>query len=92
MSKFGDLIRGKTAEPPVVDTPVVEEPPVVAPAPASVAAPVAHVRGGRASSARAASACAALCTARESGGSWLRCVRRVSAAPRAASRIFLYVW
>ena len=40
MSKFGDLIRGKTAEPPVVETPVVEEPPVVDTAPASVEDPV----------------------------------------------------
>ena len=27
MSKFGDLISGKTAEEPVVETPVVEEAP-----------------------------------------------------------------
>ena len=40
MSKFGDLIRGKTAEPPVVETPVVEETPVVDTAPASVEDPV----------------------------------------------------
>ena len=36
MSKFGDLIRGKTVEPPVVETPVVEETPVVDTAPSSV--------------------------------------------------------
>ena len=40
MSKFGDLIRGKTAEPPVVETPVVEETPVVDTAPASVEDPI----------------------------------------------------
>ena len=40
MSKFGDLIRGKTTEPPVVETPVVEETPVVDTAPASVEDPV----------------------------------------------------
>ena len=40
MSKFGDLIRGKTTEPPVVETPVVEETPVVDTAPASVEEPV----------------------------------------------------
>jgi len=41
MSKFGDLINGKTTETPVVETPVVEEaPPVVDTAPASVEDPV----------------------------------------------------
>ena len=40
MSKFGDLIHGKTTETPVVETPVVEEPPVVDTAPASVEDPV----------------------------------------------------
>ena len=40
MSRFGDLIHGKTAETPVVETPVVEEPPVVDTAPASVEDPV----------------------------------------------------
>ena len=45
MSKFGDLIHGKTTqtpvvETPVVETPVVEEPPVVDTAPASVEEPV----------------------------------------------------
>ena len=35
MSRFGDLIHGKTTE-PVVETPVVEEAPVVDTAPASV--------------------------------------------------------
>ena len=46
MSKFGDLISGKTAEEPVVETPVVEETlvveaaPVVDTAPASVEDPV----------------------------------------------------
>ena len=36
MSRFGDLIHGKTTTTPVVETPVVEEPPVVDTAPASV--------------------------------------------------------
>ena len=40
MSKFGDLINGKTTETPVVETPVVEEAPVVDTAPASVEDPV----------------------------------------------------
>ena len=45
MSKFGDLISGKTAEEPVVETPVVETPvveeaPIVDTAPASVEDPV----------------------------------------------------
>ena len=40
MSKFGDLISGKTAEEPVIETPVVEEPPIVDTAPASVEEPV----------------------------------------------------
>ena len=40
MSKFGDLISGKPAEAPVVETPVVEEVPVVDTAPASVEDPV----------------------------------------------------
>ena len=40
MSKFGDLIHGKTTQTPVVETPVVEEPPVVDTAPASVEEPV----------------------------------------------------
>ena len=45
MSKFGDLIHGKTTqtpvvETPVVETPVVEEAPVVDTAPASVEEPV----------------------------------------------------
>ena len=40
MSKFGDLISGKPAEAPVVETPVVEEAPVVDAAPASVEDPV----------------------------------------------------
>ena len=45
MSKFGDLISGKTAEEPVVETPVVETPvveetPVVDTAPSSVEDPV----------------------------------------------------
>ena len=40
MSKFGDLISGKSAEAPVVETPVVEEVPVVDTAPASVEDPV----------------------------------------------------
>ena len=46
MSKFGDLISGKTAEEPVVETPVVEETlvveaaPVVDTAPSSVEDPV----------------------------------------------------
>ena len=40
MSKFGDLISGKPAEAPVVETPVVEEAPVVDTAPASVEDPV----------------------------------------------------
>ena len=39
MSRFGDLIHGKTTE-PVVETPVVEEAPVVDTAPASVEDPV----------------------------------------------------
>ena len=41
MSRFGDLIHGKTTTTPVVETPVVEEPPVVDTAPASVEEPVA---------------------------------------------------
>ena len=41
MSRFGDLIHGKTTETPVVETPVVEEAPVVDTAPASVEDPVA---------------------------------------------------
>ena len=45
MSRFGDLIHGKTTETPVVETPVVEPPvveetPVVDTAPASVEDPV----------------------------------------------------
>ena len=40
MSKFGDLISGKPAEAPVVETPVVEEAPVVDTAPSSVEDPV----------------------------------------------------
>ena len=40
MSKFGDLIHGKTTQTPVVETPVVEETPVVDTAPASVEDPV----------------------------------------------------
>ena len=40
MSRFGDLIHGKTTQTPVVETPVVEEPPVVDTAPASVEEPV----------------------------------------------------
>ena len=36
MSRFGDLIHGKTTTTPVVETPVVEEAPVVDTAPASV--------------------------------------------------------
>ena len=45
MSRFGDLIHGKTTttpvvETPVVETPVVEEAPVVDTAPASVEEPV----------------------------------------------------
>ena len=40
MSRFGDLIHGKTTETPVVETPVVEEQPVVDTAPASVEDPV----------------------------------------------------
>ena len=40
MSRFGDLIHGKTTTTPVVETPVVEEPPVVDTAPASVEDPV----------------------------------------------------
>ena len=40
MSKFGDLIGGKPAQEPVVETPVVEEAPVVDTAPASVEDPV----------------------------------------------------
>ena len=40
MSKFGDLIGGKSAEEPVVETPVVEEAPVVDTVPASVEDPV----------------------------------------------------
>ena len=40
MSRFGDLIHGKTATTPVVETPVVEEAPVVDTAPASVEEPV----------------------------------------------------
>ena len=40
MSRFGDLIHGKTTETPVVETPVVEEAPVVDTAPASVEDPV----------------------------------------------------
>ncbi len=40
MSRFGDLIHGKTTATPVVETPVVEEAPVVDTAPASVEDPV----------------------------------------------------
>ena len=40
MSRFGDLIHGKTTTEPVVETPVVEEAPVVDTAPASVEDPV----------------------------------------------------
>ena len=40
MSRFGDLIHGKTATTPVVETPVVEEASVVDTAPASVEDPV----------------------------------------------------
>ena len=40
MSRFGDLIHGKTTTTPVVETPVVEEAPVVDTAPASVEDPV----------------------------------------------------
>ena len=40
MSRFGDLIHGKTDTTPVVETPVVEEAPVVDTAPASVEDPV----------------------------------------------------
>ena len=40
MSRFGDLIHGKTTETPVVETPVVEEAPVVDTAPSSVEDPV----------------------------------------------------
>ena len=40
MSKFGDLIHGKTTQKPVVETPVVEETPVVDRAPSSVEEPV----------------------------------------------------
>ena len=40
MSKFGDLIHGKTTQTPVVETPVVEETPVIDTAPASVEDPV----------------------------------------------------
>ena len=40
MSRFGDLIHGKTTTTPVGETPVVEEPPVVDTAPASVEEPV----------------------------------------------------
>ena len=40
MSRFGDLIHGKTTETPIVETPVVEEAPVVDTAPASVEDPV----------------------------------------------------
>ena len=40
MSRFGDLIHGKTTTSPVVETPVVEEAPVVDTAPASVEDPV----------------------------------------------------
>ena len=40
MSRFGDLIHGKSTETPVVETPVVEEAPVVDTAPASVEDPV----------------------------------------------------
>ena len=40
MSRFGDLIHGKTTETPVIETPVVEEAPVVDTAPSSVEDPV----------------------------------------------------
>ena len=40
MSKFGDLIHGKTTQKPVVEPPVVEETPVVDTAPSSVEEPV----------------------------------------------------
>ena len=40
MSKFGDLIHGKTTQKPVVETAVVEETPVVDTAPSSVEEPV----------------------------------------------------
>ena len=45
MSRFGDLIHGKTTttpveETPVVEPPVIEEPPVIDTAPASVEDPV----------------------------------------------------
>ena len=40
MSRFGDLIHGKTTTTPVVETPVIEETPVVDTAPASVEEPV----------------------------------------------------
>ena len=40
MSRFGDLIHGKTTQTPVVETPVVEETPVIDTAPASVEDPV----------------------------------------------------
>ena len=40
MSRFGDLIHGKTTATPVEETPVVEEAPVVDTAPASVEDPV----------------------------------------------------
>ena len=40
MSRFGDLIHGKTTTTPVEETPVVEEAPVVDTAPASVEEPV----------------------------------------------------
>ena len=40
MSRFGDLIHGKSDTTPVVETPVVEEEPVVDTAPASVEDPV----------------------------------------------------
>ena len=40
MSRFGDLIHGKTTTTPVVETPVVEEAPVIDTAPASVEDPV----------------------------------------------------
>ena len=39
MSRFGDLIHGKTTQTPVVETPVVEEPPVVEDAPVVDTAP-----------------------------------------------------
>ena len=40
MSRFGDLIHGKSDTTPVVETPVVEETPVIDTAPASVEDPV----------------------------------------------------